>query len=84
MRTYVKRQVTETTDVIDKALCNRCGKDITTPDIEHGCIEGFHIAFDGGYHSGRDGEHIELDLCDECCDMLLSSLVHPATITNYM
>jgi len=87
MKDYIERTVTEIQKVISKVTCNGCGKDMTYPDpigTEHGCVRGvsFMVAF--GYGSEHDGEQVEVDLCDECVDKWLKSMVNPPPFIPYM
>lgn len=58
---------TEETKVIDKIICNRCGKEIT---VNGGVPERDTLSVEKrwGYFSDKDNEVHSFDLCEACYD----------------
>lgn len=48
-------------------LCNMCGK-----EIDEYC--DFNISYRFGYGSIRDGDNIDIDLCNSCLDTFVTNL----------
>ncbi|NCB94419.1 MAG: hypothetical protein EOM40_17950 [Clostridia bacterium] len=66
-------------DKLIKIICNKCGRKMSVDmDIvkEGVCT----VEKDWGYFSGKDGEHHQFDLCEECYDAWIKSFVIPAEI----
>jgi ribosomal-protein-alanine N-acetyltransferase len=63
--------------VIDKTVCNCCGKEIV--DEEY-----IHINQSFGYWSNHDGEIHNMDICQECYEKFISTFKIPVEITEYM
>ena len=83
METYIDKQVTTTEKVLNKVICNSCGKDITTPDIDHGCIDGVHADLSFGYGSNLDGSAVKFDLCTACVHKITGAFKHPPEWYDY-
>ena len=49
-------------------ICNKCGKQMDIFDVQ----EDFSIERDLGYGTSHDGDRLELHLCCECMDKLIS------------
>ena len=69
MRQYRK----EETKVIDKIICNKCGKEIVEADA-------LSVDKRWGYFSEKDNEVHKFDLCEECYDELVSKFQIPIEI----
>jgi ribosomal-protein-alanine N-acetyltransferase len=65
----------EDTKVIDKIICNKCGKTIVEADV---------LAVDKrwGYFSNKDNEVHHFDLCEACYDEMVSTFEIPIEIEN--
>ena len=65
----------EDTKVIDKIICNKCGKTIVESDV---------LAVDKrwGYFSNKDNEVHHFDLCEACYDEMVSTFEIPIEIEN--
>jgi hypothetical protein len=82
MKTTEWVERSELVEVTKQVWCNCCGKDISTVDVEHDCIDGVHIEANFGYGSSRDGDRVEVDLCDECCAKIAATFVHKPKTTQ--
>ena len=51
-------------------LCNMCGKELGRYDHTN-----FSVNHTYGYDSNREGDHLELDLCEECLEKLTLYLI---------
>ena len=69
MRQYRK----EETKVIDKIICNKCGKEIVEADV-------LSVEKRWGYFSEKDNEVHSFDLCEKCYDELVSTFQIPIEI----
>ena len=69
MRQYRK----EETKVIDKIICNKCGKEIVEADV-------LSVEKRWGYFSEKDNEVHSFDLCEKCYDELISTFQIPIEI----
>ena len=69
MRQYEK----EETKVIEKYICNRCGKEILEADV-------LSVDKRWGYFSNKDNEVHHFDLCEACYDELVSTFSLPIEI----
>lgn len=79
MRQYRHIQKTEEFKVINKIICNQCGKEI--PVVNGQAQEGvFSVDYTWGYFSEKDGERHSFELCEKCYDALLNSFHIPAEI----
>ena len=69
MRQYIAKKTIEV-NVIDKIICNQCGKEIK---VDKGTItEGvFSSEYEWGYFSNKDGESHAFDLCETCYDNMI-------------
>lgn len=68
-------------EVIDKVLCNYCGKniDISGDKCEE---EYFHGEKNWGYFSERDGNKDTFDLCPLCYEKLVNEFKIPPNKNN--
>ena len=71
MRQYKK----EETAVIDKYICNRCGKEMVEEDM-------LSVDKRWGYFSDKDNEVHRFDLCERCYDEIISTFQIPIDIEN--
>ena len=69
MRQYKK----EETEVIEKYICNRCGKEMVQEDV---------LAVDKrwGYFSNKDNEVHHFDLCENCYNEMIQQFNIPVDI----
>ena len=63
----------EETKVIDKYICNRCGKEVVSEDV-------LSIEKRWGYLSDKDNEVHRFDLCENCYDEIVSTFQIPIEI----
>jgi ribosomal-protein-alanine N-acetyltransferase len=68
MRVYSNRQE----NVLAEMKCNCCGKEMK---VENGFLRegGFHVEYNFGYFSNKDGMKHVWDLCEECYDKIISN-----------
>lgn len=61
---------------LEKVVCNKCGKELRVENgyLKEGC---FHVDYVFGYFSSKDGVRHQLDLCEECYDRFVGSLLIP-------
>jgi hypothetical protein len=78
MRTTKKVITSVENDVVEKIICNKCGKDLNYSF--HECYSGSHVWIVSGYGSRHDGTDMDFDLCCDCVDELLRSLLHKADV----
>ena len=52
-------------------ICNMCGNKIDEMDL---ACNGFSINYQFGYGSIHDGDYLNIDLCSECQDKLVTHL----------
>lgn len=71
MKTYKEKQIT--TKIVDKILCNSCGKEIFTENYE----EYFHGEILWSYSSNNDNREDEFDLCCDCYDEITNKFKIP-------
>lgn len=69
MRQYKK----EETEVIEKYICNRCGKELAQEDV-------LSVEKRWGYFSDKDNEIHRFDLCEQCYDEIVSTFRIPIEI----
>lgn len=69
MRQYKK----EETEVIEKYICNRCGKELVQEDV-------LSVEKRWGYFSEKDNEIHRFDLCEQCYDEIVSTFQIPIEI----
>jgi hypothetical protein len=67
------------TKVIDKIICNKCGKEIF---VEAGVPEADVLSVQKrwGYFSEKDNERHSFDLCEECYDEWIATFQIPIEI----
>ena len=72
MRQYQKKE----TNVVDKIVCNKCGKEII---VENGIMKEdvFSAEKRWGYFSEKDNELHRFDLCEACYDEVIESFLIP-------
>ena len=77
MRIYSNRQE----NLLAEVYCNCCGKKMK---VENGFLrEGsFHVEYNFGYFSNKDGMTHRLDLCENCYDRFAKELAIPVTKTE--
>lgn len=63
----------EKTNVIDKIICNKCGKEIKEADV-------LSVEKRWGYFSEKDNEVHHFDLCEQCYDEMVASFQIPINI----
>lgn len=63
----------EKTKVIDKIICNKCGKEIKQEDV-------LSVEKRWGYFSEKDNEVHHFDLCEQCYDEMVASFQIPINI----
>ena len=63
----------EKTNVIDKIICNKCGKEIKQEDV-------LSVEKRWGYFSEKDNEVHHFDLCEQCYDEMVASFQIPINI----
>lgn len=63
----------EETKVIDKIICNKCGKEIEAADA-------LSVQKRWGYFSEKDNEVHNFDLCEECYDELVATFQIPVEV----
>ena len=63
----------EKTNVIDKIICNKCGKEIKQEDV-------LSVEKRWGYFSEKDNEVHHFDLCEHCYDEMVASFQIPINI----
>lgn len=69
------KTVEMTKEVLEKVLCNCCGKEITK---QQGYFSDFlHVEKQWGYFSQKDGRKDAFDLCENCYDQIVKSFVLP-------
>jgi hypothetical protein len=86
MKEYSSKTVTSVESVVTKVICNCCGKDITYPDpvgAEHGCVLGASFKISFGYGSDKDGDEIDVDMCNKCLDKWIGTFVHLPKFVPY-
>ena len=71
MRQYKK----EETQVVEKYICNRCGKEMAEEDM-------LSVDKRWGYFSTRDNEVHHFDLCEKCYDEIVATFQIPIEIDN--
>lgn len=69
MRQYKK----EETEVVEKYICNRCGKEMMQEDV-------LSVEKRWGYFSNKDNEVHRFELCEQCYDEIVSSFQIPIEI----
>ena len=69
MRQYKK----EETEVIEKYICNRCGKEMMQEDV-------LSVEKRWGYFSNKDNEVHRFELCEQCYDEIVSTFQIPVEI----
>lgn len=69
MRQYKK----EETKVIEKYICNRCGKELVQEDV-------LMVEKRWGYFSNKDNEVHRFELCEQCYDEIVSTFQIPIEI----
>jgi len=69
MRQYKK----EEKNVVDKIICNKCGKEIKEADV-------LSVDKRWGYFSDKDNEVHRFDLCEQCYDEWIASFQIPVDI----
>lgn len=69
----------EGTKVVDKIICNKCGKEIF---VNNGIQEAdtFSVQKRWGYFSEKDNEQHSFDLCEECYDAWVATFQVPIEI----
>lgn len=71
----ITKTKTVTEEVIDHIICDNCGKKIT-PDDYIEWQEKLYIRFTGGYGSiFGDGTTMEAQLCQDCIDSVLGTVL---------
>lgn len=77
MRRYSNRQE----NLLAEAVCNCCGRKMK---VENGFLrEGsFHVEYNFGYFSNRDGMHHSWDLCEACYDKMIEQFAVPVEETE--
>ena len=63
----------EKTKVIDKIICNKCGKEMIEADV-------LSVEKRWGYFSEKDNEVHRFDLCEQCYDEWIASFQIPVDI----
>lgn len=71
MRQYKKEEI----QVVEKYICNRCGKEMVEEDM-------LSVDKRWGYFSNRDNEVHHFDLCEKCYDEIVSAFQIPVEIEN--
>ena len=73
MRVYSNKQE----NVLAEMKCNCCGKEMK---VENGFLRegGFHVEYNFGYFSNKDGMKHIWDLCEECYDKITGAFSIPA------
>lgn len=69
---------TETVEVIDDILCNKCGKSTRLPESR--CFSFVALDVLWGYGAAHDTEHHESHLCEGCYDELVATFDIPPTV----
>ena len=66
---------------LEEVKCNKCGKHLKVQEgfVREGC---FHVEFDFGYFSTKDGIRHTWDLCEACYDKMIQEFVLPVTETE--
>lgn len=61
---------------LEEVRCNKCGKSL---EVREGFVrEGaFHVEYDFGYFSAKDGLKHTWDLCEECYDKMTREFLIP-------
>ena len=77
MRVYSNRQE----NLLEEVYCNCCGKKMK---VENGFLrEGsFHVEYNFGYFSDKDGMKHVWDLCEACYDKWVSGFAIPPEVTE--
>ena len=69
MRQYKEEKI----KVIDKIICNKCGKEMIEADV-------LSVEKRWGYFSEKDNEVHRFDLCEQCYDEWIASFQIPVDI----
>lgn len=77
MRQYQKK--TKEVSCIEKIVCNRCGREIPVSN-GHEMQGVFHVEYQWGYFSEKDGQKHVFDLCETCYDAMLETFQIPVEI----
>ncbi len=79
MRQYEVKETINQTNVVNKLVCNKCGKEV---HVINGIPEQelCQVDMQWGYFSNKDGEKHSFDLCEECYDELVKSFKIPVQI----
>lgn len=83
MREYTveEKNVTLYDKVLTKAVCNRCGKEVTNKKESPWEVNEIHnITIDFGYGSKFDLQTWNFDLCDECLEGFVKTFKIPPEI----
>lgn len=72
MRKYVNIQE----NYLSEVCCNKCGKRLNVENgfVKEGC---FHVEYNFGYFSTKDGMRHTWDLCEDCYDKMVQEFVLP-------
>lgn len=64
-----------------KIICNKCGKEWKADKgmIRTGVCT---VETDWGYFSNKDGEHHQIDICEECYDEWIKTFCIPVSVTE--
>lgn len=69
----MRQYKTEEIEVVDKYICNKCGKEIAEGDV-------LSVDKRWGYFSEKDNEVHHFELCEQCYDELVSAFRIPVEI----
>ena len=75
----MRQYKTEETRVMEKIICNKCGKEIL---VKNGIPEADALTVQKrwGYFSGKDNEVHHFDLCEACYDEWIAGFQIPVEI----
>lgn len=63
--------------VLEKRICNNCGKTIDIKNHE----EHIHVYKYWAFNSNKDGIRQKFDLCEKCVDSIVSNFKYPPDIS---
>lgn len=66
---------------IEKVSCNGCGKELLVENgiVKEGC---FHVEYNFGYFTEKDGTKHEWDLCEACYDKMVKNFAIPVDVKD--
>lgn len=82
MKKYIDKTEQYITSQCVEQTCNFCGKSASNNDIMFCDITEIEIL--PGYGSKFDGDEIQIDICDDCLEKLIGSMLIKPTIEEML